>query len=98
MKLTDWRIFEVQQADKPARTRHAVGSTLPFIDGHASSAIETFDAANRTATTESGNRYELRGPGSGIGMNASYTWNNWCAICSATEVVDVTDEYEKLLS
>lgn len=97
MKLTDWRVFEVQQAERADRTRHAVGSLWPLYDGQVSSAIVKFDAATRTATTNSGNQYELSGRDSGLGQNASYTWDFWRSRCSATDVVDVTGEYEELL-
>lgn len=97
VKLLGWRVFEVQQAGHPGRTRHFVGSTGWHFDGQVSSAIVRYDPATRCGKTESGRVYQLVGPGSGIGMNASYVWNAWLSKCSATVAVDVTAEIEELL-
>lgn len=94
VKLVDWRVFEVQQANRGSRTRHFVGSVGWHYDGQVSAAVVHFDPATRRGTTESGRVYQLVGPGSGLGMNADYTWSAWLQRCAATTVVDVTPEIE----
>ncbi len=98
VKLLDWRVFEVQHADRAGRTRHFAGSIGWHYDGQVSSAIVSFDPATRSGTTESGRTYLLVGRGSGLGLNADYVWRAWLRKCSATDVVDVTPEIEELLS
>lgn len=98
VKLADWCVFEVQQADRPARTRHFVGSVGPDDDGQSSSAIVLFDPATRRGLSERGRIYQLVGRGSGIGMNADFVWSTWKRKAGARDVVDVTPEIEELLS
>lgn len=98
VKLEQWRAFEVQQADRAGRTRHFVGSTGWHYDGQVSSAIVRYDPATRCGTSESGREYQLVGPGSGIGMNASYVWNAWQRKAGVQDVLDVTQEVEALIS
>ena len=98
VKLHDWRVFEVQQADRAGRTRHLVGSVGRDYDGQSSSAIVSFDPATRRGLSERGRIYQLVGRGSGIGMNADYVWSTWKRKCGATDVVDVTPEIKELLS
>lgn len=97
VKMLDWRVFEVQQADRADRTRHFVGSTGWHYDGQVSSAIVRYDPATRCGTSESGRVYQLVGPGSGIGMNASYVWNVWQSKAGVRDVLDVTPEVEALI-
>jgi hypothetical protein len=89
-ELAQWRFFEVQQADRPDRTKHVAGSTGWHGDGQVSSAIASFDPSTCTATTESGSTYQLVGRGNGLGVNAQYVWDSWCRHAGATAVVDLT--------
>jgi hypothetical protein len=75
VKLCDWRVFEVAQADRNARTRHIVGSVGRDYDGQSSSAIVRFDPATCRGLSEHGRIYQLVGRCFGIGMNAAYVWN-----------------------
>lgn len=97
-KLLDWRVFEIQQADRAERTRHFVGSVGRDYDGQCSSAIVEFDPSTRRGLSELGRIYQLMGRGSGIGMSADYVWSNWKRKTGATGVVDVTDEIKKLIA
>ena len=98
VKLVDWRVFEVQQANRAGRTRHFVGSVGRDYDGQNSSAIVRFDPATRRGESECGRIYQLMGRGMGIGVSADYFWAIWRRKCGATDVVDVTPEIKELLS
>lgn len=96
--MLDWRVYEVQQADRAERTRHFAGSVGRDYDGQSGSAVVSFDPATRCGLSELGRIYKLAGRGSGLGMNAEYVWNTWKRKSGATDVVDVTTEIEALLS
>ncbi len=97
-KLHDWRVYEVQQADRAGRSRHFVGSVGRDYDGQCSSVIVHFDPATRRGLSELGRIYQLIGRGAGIGSNASYVWNTRKRKAGASTVVDVTPEIKELLS
>lgn len=98
VKLHDWRVFEVQQADRTGRTRHFVGSAGHDDDGQCSFAIVRFDPATRRGLSELGRIYQLIGRGTGIGGSADYFWAIWKRKAGARDVVDVTPEIEVLLT
>lgn len=98
IKLHDWRVYEIQQADRETRTRHFVGSVGRDDDGQNSSAIVRFDPATRRGESECGRIYQLMGRGMGIGASADYFWAIWRRKSGATGVIDVTPEIQKLLS
>lgn len=89
--LANWLVFEVKLPGHKARTRHFVGQNITDNEGRASSAIEIFDAANKSGTTESGRVYQLRGR-TGLTGDGEYTWNRWKTINAVTDIVDVTAE------
>ena len=94
--LANWLVFEVKLPGHKARTRHFVGQNIIDDEGRASSAIETFDAATKSGTTESGRVYQLRGR-TGLTGDGEYTWSRWKSINSVTDFVDVTAEIKKLI-
>lgn len=98
IKMHDWRVYEIQQADREARTRHFVGSVGPDDDGQCSNAIVRFDPATRRGESECGRIYQLIGRGTGISTNADYFWAIWRRKSGAIGVTDVTPEIQKLLS
>lgn len=98
IKMYDWSVYEIQQADREARTRHFVGSVGPDDDGQSSFAIVLFDPATRRGLSELGCIYQLVGRGTGVGDSADYFWAIWRRKAGARDVVDVTPEIAELLS
>jgi hypothetical protein len=94
--LMGWHVYEVQLPGLEARTRHFAGQNVTDHEGRASSAITTFDAANSRGITQSGRVYQLHG-GTGFTGNGEYTWCQWLSVNSATDVVDVTAEIQKMM-
>lgn len=91
--LSGWHVFEVKLPGKTERTRHFAGCVDYYREGRASSAIQVFDPATMRGVTESGRTYQLT-RSRGFTADGRYTWQQWCRICSATDIVDVSDEIE----
>jgi len=88
--IIKWSIYEATfQNDK--KSRHLVG----FIEnqfGRATSAIQKWDAINKTITTQSGRVYLLEGP-TGYDGDANYVWENWKSTNQVISAIDVSEEY-----
>ena len=92
VRLSDWTVLEVTYLDDAiSRTRHLVGCDHYDGSGRVSSAIASFDALRRRASTKRGRVYELVGR-SGSSSNAEYVWGLWCRINGVATFTDVTAE------
>lgn len=89
--LSDWHIFEVQLPSNSTRTRHFAGCTGRHRSGQVSSAIQEFDPKALRGVTASGRVYQLTRH-RGFTLDGEYTWNRWCGISAAADIVDVSAE------
>ena len=96
--LTGWCIFEARLAHTPdVLSRHLVGFAEEAHEGRTSSAVVECNVALRTARTESGRLYRLRGK-AGPGGDARHVWNRVVRNNSATDIRDITDEVFSLVA
>lgn len=86
LTLARWQVMQLPDGD-----RHLVGYALQNMEGRASSAVATFDAALLRGVTSSGRVYELSGA-PGHDSDAEYVWRAWARINEAPEWTDVTAE------
>lgn len=92
LTLRDWAIFEVEDADGPAKaSRHFAGYVNENGEGRASSEIVTFDKISRRGVTASGRVYELVGE-PGLTGDAQYVWDGWKRINQIVKERDITKE------
>ena len=88
VKLSDWKIYEVESESSPKKTKHFVGYNLTEREGRVSSHIVEFDPKTMTGRTKSGRVYKLVG-NSGTSSDGSYVWSRWCTINEVTSVEEV---------
>ena len=91
--LTSWQVMLLPSGD-----RRLLGcNTTEGGVGRVSSRIVRIDANTRTAVTETGRVYELRGA-SGQYIHAQYVWRRWLVETGHESWVDVTAETEASLA
>ena len=89
--LTGWCLYEARLAQTPeVLSQHLNGWAEEAHEGRVSSAVVELDVAARTARTESGRLYVLRGR-PGPGGDARHVWSRFVRVNKATEVRDITD-------
>ncbi len=90
--LSGWCIYEARLAHTPdVLSHHLVGWAEEAHEGRTSSAVVEIDVAARTARTESGRIYRLRGK-PGPGGDARHVWDRFVRNNRATDVRDITDK------
>lgn len=90
--LSGWCMFEARLAHTPdVLSRHLAGWAEEAHEGRVSSPVVELDAAARTARTESGRFYVLRGR-PWLGSDARVVWARFVRNNGALDVRDVTDE------
>lgn len=102
VRLTQWRVYEVDftrhprlPPGAPGVTRHFVGFNLDTCDGRVSGPIQTFNKTRKIGVTRSGRRYQLVGD-AGINMDSEYVFGVWLrsnGITDMSKVKDVSDAY-----
>ena len=96
--LSSWCNYEARLAHTPnTLSRHLVGWAEEAHEGRTSSAVVQLDAGARTARTESGRLYRLRGK-PGLGGDAHHVWNQFVRSNGATDIRDITDEVFSLMA
>ena len=96
--LSGWCMYEARLAHTPdVVSRHLVGWAEEAHEGRTSSAVVELDVGARTARTESGRLYRLRGR-PGPGGDARHVWNRFVRSNGATDTRDVTDEVFNLVA
>lgn len=88
VSLIQWSIRECELPDG-TRTCHLIGYDTLGREGRASTAIIELNIEARTAKTESGRVYSLKGD-PGQNSDADYVWLRWLSINQATNDRDVT--------
>ena len=90
--LSGWCLYEARLAHTPARlSRHLIGWAEEAFEGRVSSAVIELDPVARTARTESGRLYRLRGK-PGPNGDARHVWGRFVRVNKATDVRDITEE------
>ena len=92
LKLTQWRIFEVESSLWEGKSRHFCGYNLTEREGRVSSEIVSFNKENMTGITKSGRVYKLTGD-SGFNKDALYVWGIWSARNDISECIDISETF-----
>ena len=96
--LSGWCVYEARLAHTPdVLSRHLVGWAEEAHEGRTSSAVVELDVVTRTARTESGRHYRLRGKPGPCG-DARYVWYRFVRHNGGTDVRDITDEVFSLVA
>lgn len=93
--MAHWSVREVDIKGLDSSTRHLCG--VVGVDGRVCSPIEHFNPEKRSFVTRSGKVYQVAEE-PGYNNNAEYVWQNWCQMNGVDGWVDVTDDYNNLIS